>query len=205
MSDLPKLPALIQALRQRNREGLAELRRRYESDGDAKDYLEGRASLVDGIIREVVVACALPRELALAAVGGYGREELYPASDVDVLILLPEATSPEAKACVEQFVGALWDVGLELGHSVRTLEDCLEEAARDVTVETNLLEARFLWGKLDLYKAFEAGMREMMDAQAFSRPSAWSRISVTAASTTRPTPWSPIARKALVASEISRS
>jgi [protein-PII] uridylyltransferase len=167
MSDLPKLPTLIQTLRQRNREGLAELRRSYESDVDAKDYLEGRASLVDGIIREVVIACDLPHDLALAAVGGYGREELYPASDVDILILLPENTSPEAKACVEQFVGALWDVGLELGHSVRTLKECLEEAAQDVTVETNLLEARFLWGKLDLYKAFEAGMREVMDAQAF--------------------------------------
>ncbi|MDD5297531.1 MAG: [protein-PII] uridylyltransferase [Rhodocyclaceae bacterium] len=167
MYDSSKVPALIQALRQRNKEVQAELRRAYESDGDAEACLEGRAFLVDGIIREVVVACGIPTDVALAAVGGYGRGELYPCSDVDVLILLPGDLGPEAKASVERFVGALWDVGLELGHSVRTLPECLEEAARDVTVETNLLEARFLWGQLDLYRRFETGMREVMDAQAF--------------------------------------
>lgn len=162
-----KVAKLLPALRQRHKDVMAELRGDYERDGDAQAILFGRAILVDGLIRELVDACGIPKNIALAAVGGYGREELYPHSDVDVLVLLPESESAEAKAAIEQLIGALWDVGLELGHSVRTLEECLEEAARDITVETNLMESRFLWGHLPLYKAFQVGLAEVVNPQAF--------------------------------------
>ena len=89
------------------------------------------------------------RKNAAPPVGGgneqqYGRGELYPSSDVDVLILLPSEPDAATQERLEKFIGTLWDVGLEIGHSVRTLESCVENARSDITVETSLLEARLL-------------------------------------------------------------
>ena len=82
---------------------------------------------------------------ALIAVGGFGRGELFPSSDVDVLVLLPDSViaeeSPILKAKLEAFIGSCWDSGLEIGSSVRTLRDCLEESEKDITVKTSLLES----------------------------------------------------------------
>ncbi|HEY8555524.1 MAG TPA: [protein-PII] uridylyltransferase [Burkholderiales bacterium] len=89
--------------------------------------------------------------LALVAVGGYGRGELHPASDVDILVLLKRA-SPKARPFIEAFVRFLWDIGLEIGHSVRTLRECVSEAKADVTVATNLMEARLLAGDAALFR-----------------------------------------------------
>ena len=96
--------------------------------------LQGLARLTDGHLRSLWAQAGLPEHLALVAVGGYGRGELYPASDVDVLILLPEgcdASLPPLQGALEAFIGACWDTGLEIGSSVRTLGQCLEESARD--------------------------------------------------------------------------
>ena len=86
--------------------------------------------------------------LALVAVGGFGRGELFPHSDVDVLLLLPNTVHLEQeadlRARIESFIGSCWDAGLDIGSSVRTLDECLGEAARDVTVQTSLLESRWL-------------------------------------------------------------
>lgn len=84
--------------------------------------------------------------LALIAVGGYGRGELHPASDVDILILLKK-TAPKAGPFIEAFVRFLWDIGLEIGHSVRSIKECVQEAKSDVTVATNLMETRLLAGE----------------------------------------------------------
>ena len=76
-------------------------------------------------------------DCALVAVGGYGRGELFPYSDVDLLILLPDALDDAARdAALEQLIGLLWDIGLEIGHSVRTVDECVDEAAKDITVQT---------------------------------------------------------------------
>jgi [protein-PII] uridylyltransferase len=88
---------------------------------------------------------------ALVAVGGYGRGELHPGSDVDVLVLT--AGDPQSLAApIEQLVMFLWDIGLEIGHSVRSLAQCVDEARADITVATNLLESRLLAGKPDLFE-----------------------------------------------------
>ena len=89
---------------------------------------------------------AATTELALLAVGGYGRGELHPHSDVDILILVPRATRRGRTPRIERFVTFLWDIGLEVGHSVRTVDECAEESAADVGVMTTLLEARLLAG-----------------------------------------------------------
>src|SRR3546814_4764434 len=101
----------------------------------------------------------------MAAVGGYGHGELFPHSDIDVLILLKQAPSPKDKVLLETLVAALWDLGLDLGHSVRTIEDCQIEAANDITVETAMMEARWLAGSKDLLRTLAGTMRAQMDAQ----------------------------------------
>ncbi|CAK0763497.1 (Protein-PII) uridylyltransferase / (Protein-PII)-UMP uridylyl-removing enzyme [Gammaproteobacteria bacterium] len=101
---------------------------------------------------EVVVACE-PEGIALLAVGGYGRGELHPGSDVDLMVLLGQAEHDLFRERIATWVTFLWDVGLEVGHSVRSLEECVEEAHRDVTVATNLMEARLLSGPRALLKA----------------------------------------------------
>ena len=101
------------------------------------------------------------------AVGGYGRGALFPHSDVDVLVLLPDAGA--ADGAIERFVGMLWDCGLEPGHSVRTLSECLEEAAKDVTVDTSLLEARYVAGDRGHFLALDAQLKNRRSVRDFFR------------------------------------
>ncbi len=89
--------------------------------------------------------------LSLVAVGGYGRGELHPHSDVDLLILLPPGAPRAHSAPVENFLAFLWDIGLKVGHSVRTVEECVQEAGNDVGVATNLMESRCIAGSRDLF------------------------------------------------------
>lgn len=97
---------------------------------------------------------------ALVAVGGYGRSELHPASDIDLLLLFDKVGSDTTRVFVEQLLRFLWDIGLEVGHSVRTVKDCTAEAKKDVTVATNLMETRLLAGTENLF----AGMRAQTSA-----------------------------------------
>ena len=89
-------------------------------------------------------------DIQLVAVGGYGRGELHPFSDVDLLILLDNSNYDEAKELIENFLRFMWDIGLDIGHSVRSVKDCIKEARGDITIMTNLLEARHLEGNKDL-------------------------------------------------------
>ncbi|MGB5621298.1 MAG: [protein-PII] uridylyltransferase, partial [Gammaproteobacteria bacterium] len=91
-------------------------------------------------------------ELALVAVGGYGRGELHPCSDIDIMILLPREDDDVWREPLEIFLTFLWDIGLEVGHSVRTVEDCLVQAGADITVATTLMESRLLDGPRRLFK-----------------------------------------------------
>ena len=142
-------------------------RRDSGADGEAARFLRRHRQVVDASLRELWRESRLPRQLALVAVGGYGRGELYPHSDVDVLCLLPHALDPAEAARVEAFIGRLWDVGLELGHSVRTVEECRDEAAKDVTVQTSLLEARLIAGSRTLFGELYDRIHDGFDPQAF--------------------------------------
>ncbi|MFZ1500590.1 MAG: [protein-PII] uridylyltransferase, partial [Giesbergeria sp.] len=116
-------------------------------------------------------ASALHPGLALLAVGGFGRGQLLPYSDVDVLVLLPDsshaALGTDTRARVEDFIRNCWDAGLEIGSSVRSVPECLEEAAGDVTVQTSLLEARRICGSASLFAHFEREFRASIDPRAF--------------------------------------
>ncbi len=89
--------------------------------------------------------------LAVVAVGGYGRGELAPYSDIDLLFLFPWKQTAHGEQIVEYMLYMLWDLGLKVGHSTRSIEDCVRLAKRDLTIRTALLEARFLWGEQTLF------------------------------------------------------
>ncbi|MEW8413389.1 MAG: [protein-PII] uridylyltransferase [Candidatus Thiodiazotropha sp.] len=112
-----------------------------------------RALLMDEILVRVWNRIFAPSiEACLVAVGGYGRGELHPASDIDLLILLDNEDLFESfKESLEQFLTLLWDIGLDVGHSVRTIDDCVREADQDITVMTNLIESRRLVGSSRLF------------------------------------------------------
>lgn len=146
--------------------GRRQLRENFDRDNRTSKLLRGHCRLVDALLRDVWIQAGLPPEFALIAVGGYGRGELFPQSDVDILILLPN-TSSATQHALESLVGLLWDIGLAIGHSVRTLQECLDEADRDITIQTNLLEARRLAGSRSLYHAFTSAVREHLNPEAF--------------------------------------
>jgi [protein-PII] uridylyltransferase len=130
----------------------------------------GLARLCDAALTELWIASLMPPGAALVAVGGFGRGELFPYSDVDVLVLLPDDQLAETVApSVERFITACWDVGLEIGSSVRTVEECAVESARDVTVQTALLESRHLTGPKKLFVALRERLSRDMDPRAFLR------------------------------------
>jgi len=114
-------------------------------------------------------------DACLVAVGGYGRGELFPHSDVDVLLLLPDNSdanmrvedNPQLKAKIETFISNCWDSGLEIGSSVRTVADCVLESAKDVTVQTSLLEARLVVGLRKNFARLQTQLAGVLDAKAF--------------------------------------
>src|SRR5262245_61612309 len=137
--------------------GDAELRERFGRDEPIEDLVRDRARLVDGLLIRAWSLHVGERmhELALIAVGGYGRGELHPCSDIDVCVLLPKGESAAWERSLERFLTFLWDIGLEVGHSVRTIDDCQRESLADISVATTLLEARRLAGPEALFAAMK--------------------------------------------------
>ncbi len=137
--------------------------------------LKQLARHADQLLERLWARCQLPADCALVAVGGYGRGELFPQSDVDVLIVLPEgcdmegASSPgqALKARLETFISQCWDCGLEIGSSVRTLSECLQEAGRDITVQTSMLESRWVAGAKAQAVQLQGQLKAQMNPQAF--------------------------------------
>ena len=142
---------------------LAQLKEHQNNGPSAADLVEKYTWMIDHL---VVIAWdhhqqqyPLTSTLELIAVGGYGRGELHPYSDVDLLILLSGDNYDEAKELVENFLRFLWDIGLEIGHSVRSIKDCIKEAKGDITIMTNLLEGRHLAGDAALFQTLDAKIR----------------------------------------------
>ena len=129
------------------------------------------ATLADKLLIQLWNQAGFDHGESLIAVGGFGRGELFPSSDLDVLVLLPDHANPDAsealKNRLESFIGSCWDSGLEIGSSVRTLKDCLEESAKDITVQTSLLESRYITGSKSLFVAFQSSYQAAMDPHAF--------------------------------------
>ncbi len=137
------------------------------SHGKTPQLLAHLCRNVDTVIKEVWKDFVFPANTALVAVGGYGRGELFPHSDVDVLILLETAPDAKLQEKLETLIQLFWDIGLEIGHSIRTVEECMIESAADVTVQTSLLEARLVTGDRLLFKTLQTRFAQAMNPQAF--------------------------------------
>jgi [protein-PII] uridylyltransferase len=140
--------------------GTELLRDRFVADEPIEDLVRDRARLVDIALRAAWVRHTgkYAGDLALIAVGGYGRGELHPSSDIDIMVLLPKSDSSDWQPDIERFLTFLWDIGLEVGHSVRSIDDCQRESLADISVATTLFEARLLAGPESLF----AGMRRAL-------------------------------------------
>ncbi|MBD3654415.1 [protein-PII] uridylyltransferase [Kangiella sp.] len=132
--------------------GLDALVRQFQKGTSINQLLKARSALLDHILISSWQQFQVNGHSALIAVGGYGREELQPYSDLDILVLLSEEASSEHTQELESWLAFLWDIGLEVGHSVRTVSQCEELARTDISVATNLIESRFLCGGSALFK-----------------------------------------------------
>jgi [protein-PII] uridylyltransferase len=182
-------------LRESLRNDRSALEQSFLKHNNAARLLAAHTRLVDRYLRRVWRQLAMPDRIALAAVGGYGRCKLYPRSDIDLLILLDTESekllmeplairlgeqTTLAKSLVmaghppddalrqqlHQLVRVLWDIGLEVGHSVRTVGQCITESA-DITVQTNLLEARLLCGNKELFNELCDNVQQHLDLHTF--------------------------------------
>ena len=165
----PSDESIAKTLRGKLRGERERLEAEFNARPNAGRFLRGLAHAHDNLLRECWRLFDLPHSAALVAVGGYGRGELFPHSDVDILILLARAPDAREANALEGMIGLLWDIGIELGHSVRTIDQCMAEAARDITVETSLLEARFLVGSRRLAASLFAALDAALDRQQFFR------------------------------------
>ncbi|MEP5568907.1 MAG: nucleotidyltransferase domain-containing protein, partial [Halioglobus sp.] len=161
----------LEACKQAIAETTAELHQRFNDGAETGLLLRQRAAFIDALLGSLWDQQDWQSEdLALVAVGGYGRGELHPHSDVDILILLGEKYRAE-EGVLEKFLTLLWDIGLDIGHSVRTVSECAEKAADDITVLTNLMEARVLRGPEQLMGEVRhlTGPNEMWPSPDFYR------------------------------------
>ncbi len=170
----PPRPAVLALLREALVEGRAEIRRRFEAPGplrnDGDMVLAATSFLMDQLIRVVfdfadrrIYAAANPstaERLGVVATGGYGRGELAPLSDIDLLFLRPYKQTPRGEQIVEFMLYLLWDMGLKVGHATRTVDESLRYADRDQTIRTALLEARYVWGDRELFDELTKGFTQ---------------------------------------------
>lgn len=174
-------PQLLERFRAALSEGQDHLHRQHLAGASGQQVVQGRSSLMDALLRRLSMLAGIhhrtqgrqPREgYALVATGGYGRGDLAPYSDIDLLFLLPDGPHPEYGTLVEQILYLLWDLGLEVGHAVRTIDECLEQARKEVEIRTSLLESRFLFGDRRLFKRLQLTLFQKVlpnDRESFLR------------------------------------
>ena len=122
---------------------------------DIDELVHHRSTFFDQLLQRLWQQFQLNKEtVALIAVGGYGRQTLHPGSDIDLLIL-DDTQSASAAGKLTEFLTFLWDLHLDIGHAVRSVNDCFAQAANDITIATNLIEARYLSGDESIYQRFQ--------------------------------------------------
>ena len=144
-----------------------ELFAQFRAERDPDTLTKGISRAADRTLCALWERCGFGDDAALLAVGGYGRGELFPYSDVDLLLLVARPPDGELARQVECFVGACWDLGMAIGHSVRTVQECLDEQSDDITVRTALFERRSLSKANALNKALEKALAGTPEAPAF--------------------------------------
>ena len=166
-------PQVLAMLKDALGAGRAEIRNRFEGGASGADTVRGGAFLIDQLLRVIydfaadwVYPAANPTvadRLCLAAVGGYGRGELAPYSDVDLLFVLPYKETPRLEQVIEYVLYMLWDLGLKVGHATRSVDDCIRLSRGDLTIRTSIIEARYVWGDKKLYDEFRRRFADDFD------------------------------------------
>jgi [protein-PII] uridylyltransferase len=159
--------AVLALFKEAYQAGYVEIRGRFEGSGIGADAVHEQSFLIDQLVRlayDYALQWEFPSRdaaplISVVAVGGYGRGELAPQSDIDLLFLLPAKRSPQAEPIVQYILYLLWDIGLKVGHSTRSLDDCLGQARADMTIRTSLLEARWVWGDQELFDSLRRRFR----------------------------------------------
>ncbi|GAB3683382.1 [protein-PII] uridylyltransferase [Salinisphaera aquimarina] len=146
----------IAPARDKLNDGKARIADAFRTGAHVDMLVGARSDLVDAVLVNAWQALVDTQDACLVAVGGYGRGELLPHSDIDLLILYRDGRLDTVGSALEGFLTYLWDVGLEIGHSVRSPAECAEQAAGDITIMTNLMESRTLAGDPALFAAMRA-------------------------------------------------
>ena len=153
------------------RENLKQFERDHFTQNDVHELIANRTAFCDDLLIDLWKHFRLEQhnELALIAVGGYGRKEMFPLSDLDFLILSEQPASVESEQKIAEFVQFLWDCGFDVGHSVRSIAQCEDEGRKDITIATNLLESRYLCGCQKTFQKLTALLQQpdFWPAQAF--------------------------------------
>jgi [protein-PII] uridylyltransferase len=178
--DLPRFEAALKSSGQPLRlfrdtlhEARATLEQQFLEGEPVTTLVSRHAAFVDQILQQawhyLLPDEALRAQIALIAVGGYGRGELHPHSDIDIMVLATEQGLERLHRPLETFLLFLWDIGMEVGHSVRTVQDCIEQARTDITVATNLMESRLLCGPTRLFEQMreQTSQRHIWPGRAF--------------------------------------
>ena len=162
-------PTSRTALRQIHDDAVAVVRQAFDQGLSSERVVEALSAIMDGIIRGLLDIArddfypshnpTKGEALAVIAVGGYGRGELCPGSDIDLLFLFPYKRTPVMEQVTEFLLYRLWDLGMKVGHSARSIAECLKLAREDLTVSTALLEARMLWGSEGMFQELQTRYR----------------------------------------------
>ena len=134
---------------------------------DGQSYLNNHSLLIDKALKKLWEQLDFKNTASLIACGGYGRQELFPYSDIDLLILTPKNFNSSLNQKIEQFITLAWDLGLRIGHSVRNINETKREIKKDITVQTNLLEGRYLNGDRALYKELKKIVNNTLIPKSF--------------------------------------
>jgi [protein-PII] uridylyltransferase len=163
-------PQAVAQIRSAHHEAFEREANLFRKSPNPERLLRALCKTTDLSVRSLWQQSEMPDSCCLVATGGYGRGELFPHSDVDLLIVCETVPAPSVSRAIETFVSGCWDSGLQIGHSVRTIDECLSESSRDITVQTSFLERRLLAGKRTIYDTLARRFAEQLDpVQFFSR------------------------------------
>ncbi len=164
LNEADRKPKLLALYKDALNKGRDEIERRFFESHDGAKTVQAHAYLIDQLIRVIHDSAAAhlypsgnptkSEKLSILAVGGYGRGELAPYSDIDLLFLHDYKITARVEQLVEEILYTLWDMGLKVGHATRSIEDCMRQAKSDITIKTAMLEARYVWGEKGLFNSF---------------------------------------------------
>lgn len=151
---LPKDPINVENGRLALSNQLQAMIKAFSEGESVNELVVERTNFIDELLKRLWVELNFNQyeDLALIAVGGYGRGDLQPYSDIDILFLKDSPIDENLSNIISNFTSLVWDLKLELGQSVRTIDECLDEGSKDVTIATNLLESRLIIGNEETYK-----------------------------------------------------